>query len=274
MASRIRQVGLPLLMGGLVLGAGWGLQPAIAQLLYPPVSEQRGISVTGQGRASVPADRAQVDILLTNEDPYADPYAVPAYEAPGPDGNAPEPPKPITAADLQDVVAALEATGLPASAITVNVPPVTSPTYSYPQLEVSLTLNITAPSREQINQLVQTVNTTLQTQTPQQAVFVRRVYVQYAIDSCAAIEQQAYAAAMADAQLRAAAIATAINVNLVTPPAVAELPFLGRFLSPCNEDADVVGALFWSPDNSFYNPEAPAAVEVFRELLVTYPIEN
>jgi len=258
-------------VGGVLAGVGLGWQPAIAQLLYPPVSEQRGVSVTGQGRASVPADQAQIDILLTNRDPNApDPgYPFPPEAAPMP---APEPP-PITRDSLQQVRTALLEAGVPDSAIQLNLSATAGSPYSYRNPQASLTLDIEQPTRDRVNELVEIVSTTFAAQTPRQTVFVNYIYVQYAIDSCELVEQRAYTAAMEDAELRARAIADAIGVTLLAPPAVAELPFLGRFLSPCNEDTDVIGALFWSPDSSYYNPETPAEVEVYRELMVTYPVE-
>ncbi|NER81924.1 MAG: SIMPL domain-containing protein [Leptolyngbya sp. SIO1D8] len=256
-------------LGGMIVAQGLSVPPAIAQLLYPPVSEQRAISVTGQGRASVPADQAQIDILLSNRNPD-DPAAhgfPPEVAEP-----LPEPP-PITFDSLRGIIDALVEAGLPEAAIDVNLPTVETLPYDYSNSDPSITLDIEDPTREQINEIVTIVDTALETQATQQFVFIRRIFVQYAIESCEVVEQRAYATAMADAQLRAVAIADAIDAALVEPPSVAELPFLGRFLSPCNEDTDIVGALFWSPESSYYNPEAPAEVEVYREVLVTYPVE-
>jgi hypothetical protein len=274
MAKYLRGLNKVLFVGGVLAGLGSGLKPAIAQLLYPPVSEQRGVSVTGQGRASVPADIAQIDILLTNWDPNTSPdYGYP-YPEDMPAMTAPQPePEPITMASLQGVKEAILGAGIPESAIQINLPTVGTVSYGYTSAEASITLDLEQPTRERVNEIIALVNTTLEAQTPEQTVFVDYVYVQYAINSCEVVEQRAYTAAMEDAELRAQAIADAINVTLVSPPSVAELPFLGRFLSPCNEETDVIGALFWSADSSYYNPEAPAEVEVYRELMVTYPVE-
>jgi len=260
------------LIGFALAGLGISYQPTHAQLLYPPVSEQRGISVTGQGRANVPADQARIDVLLTNRDPNEPPN----YGVPSPDGMPsipPVEPKPITRENLQEVQAALLGAGLPESAIMINLPTVDTVSYGYRRAEASLNLELEQPTQTQVNDLVKLINDTLRGASPTQTIFVSTVFVQYAINSCELVEQQAYSAAMEDAQLRARAIADAINVTLIEPPAVAELPFVGRFLSPCNEDTDVIGALFWSPDSNIYNPEAPSEVVVYRELMVTYPVE-
>ena len=269
-----KAVGLQISLGVLISSFGLTVQPAIAQLLYPPASDQGAVSVTGQGRASVPADVARIEVLVTNLDPNA-PY--PPYEV-GPDGFPIEPeplpePPPITRLSLQGVVDALTAAGVPESAIRVNIDVVDTQSYYYYGTGDSLVVNLEDPTRDRVNGLVQVINDALEGQTPQQVVFVDRLYVDYAIAECAVIEQAAYENAMADAQLRAEAIADSMDVSLSNPPSVAELPFLGRLLSPCNEEKDLVAALFYGSAPSFYDPEAPAEVTVYRELMVTYSVD-
>ena len=269
MQIRYKIMGISLL-GTLITNLGLGMPPAIAQLLYPPASDRGVISVTGQGRASVPADFAQVEMRFTNYDPNAAyyPYDIP----PGESEPIPEPP-PITRVSLQEVVSALTAAGVPESAIQVNVPIVDAPTYYYYSTETSLALDLEEPTRDQVNSLIQAVNNTLENQSPQQTIFMSGVFVQYAIESCTLVEQRAYTAAMEDARLRAGAIADTMDVSLVTPPSVAEMPFLGRLFSPCNEDTDVIGELFWGAESNFYDPDAPAEVTVYREIMVTYSVD-
>ena len=255
-------------LGTLMAGLVTGIRPAIAQLLYPPVSDQQVISVTGQGSASVPADQAQIDMLLTNRNPNP-PRPFPS-ELPLEEETVSEP-QPITLVSLSGVIDALIAVGMSESDIRVNLSAV--PVASFYVPGDSIILSIQQPTRSRINELVQVVDETLKEQSPQQTAFVNRVYVQYAVNSCDSLEQRAYAAAMDDAALRARAIADATNVSLAPPPSVAEFPFFGRFLSPCSEDTDTLGDLFRGPASNAYDPEAPAEVEVFRELLVTYPVE-
>ncbi|MEL7315029.1 MAG: SIMPL domain-containing protein [Cyanobacteria bacterium J06559_3] len=266
-------IGLPLSLGVFVAGFGSAAQPAIAQLLYPPASDQGAISVTGQGRASLPADVARIELLLTNYDPNAPyPYELPPEGFPAEPAPLPEPP-PITRLSLQGIVDALTAAGIPESSIRVNINVVDSQPYYYYGTGDSLVINLEDPTRDRVNELVQIINNALEGQTPEQTIFVDRLYVDYAIAECAAIEQAAYSDAMADAQLRAAAIADSMEVALASPPAVAELPFLGRLLAPCNEEKDLVAALFFGSEPSFYDPEAPAEVTVYRELMVTYSVD-
>ncbi|MGF1525070.1 MAG: SIMPL domain-containing protein [Leptolyngbyaceae cyanobacterium] len=263
---------LSLSLGVLFAGFGSAAQPAIAQLLYPPASDQGAISVTGQGRASVSADVARLEVLLTNYDPDAPyPYDFPITEE-FPAEPLPEPP-PITRLSLQGLVEALTAAGVPESAIRVNINVVDAQPYYYYGTGDSLVVNLEDPTRDRVNELVQIINDALVGQTPEQTIFVDRLYVDYAIAECAAIEQAAYSDAMADAQLRAEAIADSMAVSLSGSPSVAELPFLGRLLAPCNEEKDLVAALFYGSEPSFYDPEAPAEVTVYRELMVTYSVD-
>ncbi|MEO0984154.1 MAG: SIMPL domain-containing protein [Cyanobacteria bacterium J06639_14] len=274
MKIRYKIMSLPLSLGVLIASFGVTVRPAIAQLLYPPASNEGAISVTGQGRASIPADVARIEILVTNRDPD-EPY--PPYEF-SPDGIPIEPeplpePPPITRISLQGLVDALTSAGVPQSAIRVNIDVVDSQPYYYYGTGDSVVVNLEDPTRDRVNELVQVISDALEGQTPEQTIFVDRLYVDYAIAECSVIEQAAYGDAMADAQLRAEAIAEAMDVSLSETPSVAELPFLGRLLAPCNEEKDLVSALFYGSEPSFYDPEALAEVTVYRELMVTYSVD-
>ncbi|MEM0980948.1 MAG: SIMPL domain-containing protein [Cyanobacteria bacterium P01_H01_bin.58] len=238
------------------------------QLLYPPVSEQRGISVAGQGRASVPASRARIDVLLTNRDRTAPP---PQSLSPEERIALPEPP-PITLDSLQGTVEALEAIGVPSADIEARASQLVILRYPYNRIDDAITVTVAQPTRARVNEIVNTIDSALKAQRPQQVAFVDDIYVQYIVDDCAVLEQKAYASAISDAQLRAQAIADSLGVTLAAPPFIGEFPFLGRFVTPCNEETDIVRAIF-GRENTYYNPEAPAEVEVFREVLVTYPVE-
>lgn len=264
------QVGQFLLVfGSMMSSLSVSTQPGNAQqLLYPPVSEQRGISVAGQGRASVPASRARIDVLLTNRDRNTpSPLSLPPEERVA----LPEPP-PITLDSLQGAVEALEAIGVSSADIDARVSQLAISRYPYNRIDDAITVTVAQPTQARVNEIVNTIDSTLKAQRPQQVAFVDDIYVQYIVDDCAVLEQKAYASAISDAQLRATAIADSLGVTLADPPSIGEFPFLGRFVTPCNEETDIVRALF-GRENTYYNPEAPAEVEVFREVLVTYPVE-
>jgi uncharacterized protein YggE len=239
----------------------------VAQLFYPPASSPQVIAVTGQGHATLPADTARLDLVMTNRPPYDESPFIPDRTQPP----KPQPkPEPITAAALAPIVKALKAAGVPDTKIKVKINPLERRRYSYGN-NTSISVDLEKPTQERIGQLVDVVNTTLRQQGDRPKIFLDEAYVQYIVTNCAAVEDAAYLAAMNDAKLRATALAKAIGVQLADTPSVAELPFLGRFYSPCSQELDIIGAAFRRP-NAPYNPATPAAVEVYREIAVTYRI--
>jgi hypothetical protein len=240
----------------------------IAQLFYPPAAGPQIIAVTGQGYAKVPADLAQINVVVTNQkspEPYPDPAA-------SPPGKRPPEPEPITAASLEGIVQALQAAGVSRDKIKVNVNPINPSRSYFNRSTSSVSVDLSQPTPERVGQIVKAVNTVFQKDGDKAKIFLENVYVQYIVTSCEAVENAAYASAMQDAKLRATAVAKAMGVQLATSPSVAELPFLGRFNTPCSQERDVVGTVFRRPPYS-YDPSTPAIVEVYRELAVTYRLQ-
>ena len=238
----------------------------IAQLFYPPAAGPQIIAVTGQGYATVPADLAQITVSVTNQK-YVDPSFDPPADRPS---KRPPEPEPITAASLAGIVEAVQAAGVPRNKIKVNVDPINrSNRPYYGRANSSVSLDLDKPTPERIGQIVKAVNTAVEKGGDRPKIYLENVYVQYAVTSCEAVENAAYLAAMQDAKLRANAIAKAMGVQLAPSPSVAELPFIGRFYSPCSQERDIVSTVFRRPPSA-YDPAAPAIVEVYRELAVTY----
>lgn len=236
----------------------------LAQLFYPPAAGPQIVAVTGQGRARVAADLAQIEIAVTNRKPR-DPFAPEAQALPRPE---PEP-EAITAATLAPIVEALTAAGIPSNKIKVNVNPIAKVRPLYGRVNSSIAIEVDKPTAERVDQLVKTANMAVQQLSDRSKVYLEEVYVQYSVNSCEALENAAYLAAMQDAKLRANAVAKAMGVELAATPSVAELPFLGRFYSPCSQEEGITETLFRRPLTP-YNPATLPVVEVFRELAVTY----
>lgn len=236
----------------------------IAQLFYPPASDRQTIAVTGQGRATVPADRARMNVVFTNRNSQDfEPMS-------GPTAKPPAKPTPLTEAALADIVTALKTAGVPADKIKVTINALERPRFpSYSRGNGSIMVEIEQPTQAGVARLAKTVNTALAAKGANPKVFLEDIYVQYSVKSCAAIEDAAYAAAMQDAKLRAGALAKSMGVQLADVPSVAELPFIGRFYSPCSQDIDVTSAAMRRPPTA-YDPTMPAEVEVYREIAVTY----
>jgi Protein of unknown function (DUF541) len=235
----------------------------VAQLFYPPVSDRPIIAVTGQGYASVPADLARIDVVLTNRPPQGSEYPLPA-KSPTPRG-----PMPITAADLTDIVTALKAAGVPDAKIKVTINPLERSRFRYTNGNTAIVIELDKPTQDRVGQLIKVVNGAVANSGKPAKIYLEDVYVQYVVNRCEAVEDAAYLAAMQDAKLRAAALAKSMGVQLAEIPSVAELPFLGRFYSPCSQDSDITGTIFRRPATA-YNPQTPATVEIYREIAVTY----
>jgi uncharacterized protein YggE len=276
----IKQLNLKLLLVGLAIAVEATL-PAqsiaasptaptdtrLAQLFYPPASDRQIIAVTGQGRATVPADLARVNIVFTNRnsqefDPMSGSSASSKPSAK---------PEPLTEASLAPIVTALKTAGVPDDKIKVTINSLERPRFpSYGRGNGSIMVELEQPTQSGVARLVKTVNAALSSPKGDRAkVFLEDIYVQYSVKSCAAVEDAAYGAAMQDAKLRSGALAKAMGVQLADVPSVAELPFIGRFYSPCSQDIDVTSAAMRRPPTA-YDPTMPAAVEVYREIAVTY----
>jgi uncharacterized protein YggE len=240
----------------------------LAQLFYPPASDRQSIGVTGQGHARVPADLARMEVVLTNRNPQERGYPATA-EAATAEPTKPQEPKPITEAALTDIIKALQAAGIPESKIKVTLNPIESNKFRYLSRNTAIAIELDKPTQTRVNQIVKVLNTAVSRQSDRTSIYLEDVYVQYVVNSCEAVEDAAYLAAMKDAKLRAGALAKSMGVQLADVPSVAELPFLGRFYSPCSQEPDIAGAIFRRPASP-YNPETPAEVEVYREIAVTY----
>ena len=254
----------------------------VAQLFYPPVNEdQQALMVIGQGEVSAAADTAQVEFSFTNYDPYAVPDEglllfndasadnasageSPSLQAQAAPGGTPT----LTSESLQPIVDALVASGISADLIEVTVTPGTPNVYPYTTDSGVVSFDLSDPSSDQINQAVEAVNGAI---ADSENLFLQNLTVQYLTDDCQTLEQDAYLAAVDDARSRATALATAMGVEIAQVPSIAESPF--NFLLPACGSAD--GASFYNPfayTTSYFDPEAPAEVQVRRDIFVTFPI--
>lgn len=283
----------------LVVGQGAIAQPAppalnpnsvdMAQLLYPPTdADPPGIMVIGQGRAALPADLAKIEIVLlgTYYDPYYDPSYNEAPEATSDSSDSPDlispaplllppgyqstPPAALTRALIQPAIDAIVASGVPQSAIDVAIVPGGSSSYYYEDSAI-LSFELSDPSQSQVQALISDVTTAVAGQSD---YYLNSTSVQYTIQNCQALEQAAYTSAIENARLRATALATALGVDIAEVPSVAESPF-GLAYPACNEQAgsSFLDSFFGSTSYlTYYDPSAPAEVELRRDLFVTYPV--
>ncbi|MBD3883116.1 SIMPL domain-containing protein [Phormidium tenue FACHB-886] len=247
----------------------------VAQLFYPPATpDQQVLMVVGHGQVKRAADKAEVAIVVVNYNPYA-------YSE-NPDA-PPPPPQPLAQATLKPVLDAIAAAGVPADAIKVRIGS-SQPSYNssdpfsyYGEGSAVLQFDLTQPTTQQVERIMTAVEGAV---SNRDELYLQDRYVSYTAASCDGLAQEAYVAAVADARERAQVLATAMNVELMEVPSVAEsagafgLPFNPYAVSPCDlEDIPAAAAAGYTTP-SYYDPSLPAEVTLQRDLYVTYPIER
>ncbi|MBW4576101.1 MAG: SIMPL domain-containing protein [Aphanothece sp. CMT-3BRIN-NPC111] len=248
----------------------------MAQLFYPPASGPQAFRVLGQGQVSVPADIARIELQLSRNSPSDIPAETTALFS----GNKPSqppvavtPPKPqpeeipLTKESLKPVVDALVAIGVPAQEIQVQANAASS---LLGEDSAKVLVKLEKPTRERVQQVV---NVGTDAATNKTQLFVNSVNVRYAVKDCQSLARTAYQAAVNDARNRAEAIASGMGVRLANVPSVSELPIYDLFVPLCSEEADLPSFLPFASTASPYDPEAPAQVQLRRDIFVTYPIK-
>ncbi len=244
-----------------------------AQLFYPPASDHHSLMVIGQGVVRVPADTADIELVFSsggsNDELQTQPSSLPQtrrissqtlllnYKTAA--ESLPSK-KSLTKATLQPIVNSLVAKGISADKIQVQINPNSS------ENNAKILVRLEKPTRDRVQEIVGTAN---KSTSQIENLSVKSVGVEYAVNDCQALQSSVYQSAMKDAQSRAQALATAIEVKLSTP-SVAE-PFYTLFYPSCNSKTGVplpsFASFLLSPA---YNPDAPAEVEMKKDIFVTY----
>ncbi|MBE8964829.1 SIMPL domain-containing protein [Nostocales cyanobacterium LEGE 12452] len=288
----MRKITALMLSISVTFGVG-ALTPKVtnAQLFYPPASDRHSLMVMGQGVVRVPADTADIELvfssggsndelqtqpsslsetrrisspsgfgspsLLEQQDRAASPTLLFNYKT------AAEPlpnKKSLTKATLQPVVDSLVAKGIRADKIQVQINPNSN------ENNAKILVRLEKPTRDRVQEIVATAN---KSTSQIENLSVKSVGVDYAVNDCQALQSSVYQSAMKDAQSRAQALATAMEVKLSTP-SVAE-PFYTLFYPSCSSKTGVplpsFASFLLSPA---YDPEAPAEVEMKKDIFVTY----
>ena len=242
------------------------------QIFYPSTSDPNGVMVTGQGVASAPADVAEIRFSVSSTNPEAldEGGASSTPEALG----KKKPQVQVTEASLKPIVAAIAATGIPASAIQVSVEEVrvNRANRRLPQGSAIGTIRVTLekPSKSSVQKAIYAGDDAAKTTK----LFVQG-YLKYRVNDCAALEKAAYTAAVNDAQKRAQAIASAINVQLAEHPSITEAFYTTFYPSPCNPSNKSFYPNFDSNSTYIegfipYSPSVEANVETRKDIFVTY----
>ncbi len=247
----------------------WLESEQIAQLLYPPVSNSQGLMVVGQGVVRQPADSVKINMSFYRTDPYYDYYG---WEEDGSEPASPPTAEPLTEAALSPITNAIIATGVPATAIDVDLSGGGAGFYGTTNT-ASVTITLRNPSQAQVRDLVAAVNEA----TVDTDIYNQGVFVNYSVDNCASLLEEVYISAIQDARSRAATMAEALDVEIEAVPSVAESPF-NLFYPPCDPERQGQSSSLWGGygygAGTYYDPSMPAEVQVQRDIFVTFPIRD
>ena len=237
--------------------------------------------VIGQGLVRVPADTADIELVFSsggsNDELETKPSSLPQtrrissptlllnYKT------APESlpsKKLVTKAILQPVVNSLVAKGISADKIQVQISTNSSENNAkiLVRLEKPTRVSAAPPLEARVQEIVGTAK---KATSEIENLSVKSVGVEYAVNDCQALQSSVYQSAMKDAQSRAQALATAMGAKLGTP-SVAE-PFYTLLYPSCSSKTGIplpsFASFLLSPA---YNPDAPAEVEMKKDIFVTY----
>ncbi|BAY74046.1 hypothetical protein NIES25_04560 [Nostoc linckia NIES-25] len=260
------------------------LRPKVAnaQLFYPPASDRHSLMVMGQGVVRVPADTADIELVISSKDSNDELQTQPStlsqvrretlpillLNAKTPIGQIPSTPtlesqKPLSKATLQPLVDSLVANGISADKIQVQVNPNST------ENNAKILVRLEKPTRDRIQEIVGAAN---KATSKLENLTIKNVGVEYAVNDCQALQSSVYQSAMKDAQSRAQALATAMAVKLGAA-SVAE-PFYTLFYPSCNSKSGVTLPSFASfLLTPTYDPDAPAEVEMKKDIFVTYTVK-
>ncbi|MEH2070859.1 MAG: SIMPL domain-containing protein [Nostoc sp.] len=252
-----------------------------AQLFYPPASDRHSLMVMGQGVVRAPADTADIELVFSSKDsseqsepqpstlsqvrrltlsPLVLNDKIPIGQTPIP---ALENEKALTKASLQPIVDSLIANKISADKIQVQV------NTNSGENNAKILVRVEKPTRERIQEILGVAN---KATSKLKNLTIKNVGVDYAVNDCQALQSSVYQSAMKDAQSRAQALATAMGVKLGIP-SVAE-PFYTLFYPSCSSKTGVslpsFASFLLTPT---YNPDAPAEVEMKKDIFVTYTVK-
>ena len=246
----------------------------VAQLFYPRVNDRHALMVLGQGQVSVPADTARVEFVFTRyssvEPAPESPVQFKTENLPKPSIDVPQPETPeitpLTKESFLPIVDAIVAIGVPRDAIEVQ----TQAPMSGDSAKLVVKLDKPTPER-----VLEVVTAAKDAGGKMEQFVLQSVGVRYLVTDCQALARSAYQAAVKDARNRAEAIADAMGVKLSNMASVAEQPFYDLLVPLCSQESSLPSLPFgFGAPASNFDPNAPAIVQLRRDIFVTYPIRR
>jgi hypothetical protein len=269
---------LVILVGGLLACVGVP-RGAVAQTT---AGQQPGVVAMGMGRASGPADSAEVQVIVGRDfggmvsgvEVPSEAAAVAGSPVPSGAGWQPAPvgmPPALTETDVAPIVDAIAGAGVPRAQIEVIIPAFTS-MFSGPGGPggAQLRFSLDHPTLDGLRALVRAVSDA----ASGVSLSLEHFGVHYVGGDCAALQQQAREAAVADARTRAEGLASALGVTLGELTQAADNLFYGPYgigtAGGCGpsapEDSGPYGPGMLPP----FDAAVPAAAVAYAQVTLTF----
>jgi hypothetical protein len=244
-----------------------------------------GVSVTGSGEASVPAESATVQILLVRGEVFDAmlgeppemtelvPGATPESSMVGSDATGGMPAA-LTAEELAPFVEAVaQAAGVAPDAIEVTLSPLTTDFFSSDSGDARLELKLDQPTGVGVSRLMAAAAAAATANN----LMISSGGVLYEVADCGAVEEAAQQAALDDAHKRAERLAKLLGVTLGEVVGASTADYFTPGVEGClGQSFSYVtsgyGGLSLTVPN--FDASQPAEVEVYSSLIVTYEIAS
>ena len=249
-------------------GGGGFIAPDIFPYPMPSFQQgQDGLTVTGFGSATVPADAAIIEFYFGGKVTGVEPQPAPDTRTePGSTGSgvSPSAPQtgleavPITEADLKPVVDAIVAAGVARDDVEVII--MGDPTYP------SATVRATVRNIASVNAVVQAATSAAANLG---AITLQGNSVSYTVTDCAALEKAAMQAAVEDARDRGAAFAQVLGVGLGSIVGASNYSYSPYGGAPCDSN---FGGVIPLRDGIAYAESQASEVQLIANVSVTFAI--
>ncbi len=223
------------------------------------MTNQRAITVVGQGLAVTPADTAKIEFRFGNRAPFDQPPQATVASA---DSNLN---LPVEIA-LQPVVDALVAIKVPVDNIQLQSSSLDNP---------KLVVQVNKPTRDRVQEVVKVVTSALSSDSN---LFIQGIGAEYGVNNCVPLERTARRAALRDALTQAQIIAFDLGVKVGDILFVTVFPSFG---SPASSSCGSKVGVPVSPSSIFsvsetappYDPSANPEVQLRMQVSITYAIQ-
>ncbi len=255
---------LPLVSAAMAIGLWMGeTKNSNAQNLSPTpgtpqmITNQRAITVVGQGLAVAPADTARIEFRFGNRAPTDQP---PQATVASTDSNLD---LPVEIA-LQPVVDALVAIKVPLGNIQLQSSSLDNP---------KLVVQVNKPTRDRVQEVVKVVTSALSSDNN---LFIQGIGAEYGVNNCVPLERTARRAALRDALTQAKIIAFDLGVKVGDILFVTVYPSFGSpASSSCGSKVGVPVSSIFSVSESMppYDPSANPEVKLRMQVSITYALQ-